>query len=204
MRWSLTHMLLLALFLPATASAKDFHPSKSRMIVHGWKKLGDNCEDVPCNQLRSHVLPSPNLGAAQLKPIGYVGYAIMDTHFMLEPAVGYFFATDQPILSPRAFIPLGNVWGFAILDWQPFSGEGYYFSQIEWKPQGQGPLMFGIESEGSGKWKDYDTWSYGGGPNILIETSHVTRIDIAGYIWCPSDEQCLPQVFVRFQLFFKE
>jgi len=171
-------------------------PSRMRLLFHGSKQLDSTY------QITTHFIPSGDL-IGELKPLCYAGVAIWPWKkiFYVEPAIGWNFATREPILalmySATLAMPGGTFWSWWDIEYQTETADGYFFAQMEFQPIDW--LNIGVEMEHWGNW-DRGPWSVGFGPNVLLRYG-VVGLDIAGHVRSYQDATN-GELVLRFHLFY--
>lgn len=169
-------------------------PSRSRALVHGSKQLDSVW------QLKTHFVAN---FVGELKPLCYAGVAIWPWKKVIyfEPALGWNFATKEPIISLMysATLPLpgATFWSWWDFEYQTETKNGYVFAQMEFQPFDW--LNVGVEMEQWGNW-DHGPWSIGFGPNLLLRYG-VVGLDIAGHTRAYNDA-VNGELVLRFHLFY--
>ncbi len=182
-----------ALLFASVAQAEDtFHPSRARLLFHG----AQNIDNVA--QLRAHFIPSGNLMNG-LSPLVFLGAGMKPADWIdIEPALGWTFGNNEPILSLRLCPAFGKFYVWADAEINLPSKNGYWFAQADYKILDW--LHAGIESEGfGGNYEDGSSWSHGGGPNVLLRLGKM-GVDTALHIR-DLDHSVRPEFLMRFHVF---
>lgn len=193
-------VVTLVLFYASSAWAEEetkseddsaFHPSRVRLLLHGSLNFAETL------QLRAHFIPAPNL-RGDITPLLYLGlgWQVWE-HLNLEPVVGYATGSENPIFSLRLSPKIWRLRGWADIEIQVPSLNGYWFANLDFKIYNW--LLVGIEGEGWGQYGDAKSWSHGFGPNILLRFG-ILGLDLALHIR-DKEHVTKPEFFIRVHLF---
>lgn len=192
MRFFLSLIAAVCLFV-STARAEDkFRPSRVRLLMHASRPVKDYGE------FRAHFIPAGNL-IGDNSPHLYLGYGWKPVGWLdVEPVAGWDFGQDEPIASVRLTPSYGRFYGWVDGEIQFPSHAGYGFVQVDYKflPW----LHTGAEAESWGDSDDGSTWSHGGGPNLLFRLGAKAGVDLAIHIR-KQDDSVKPEFVTRFHLF---
>lgn len=190
--------------------------SRARLLIHAYQKLdvdflGDDLG------IQVHFIPSGDLRANPLSPLGYVGLkGGLIPEFGAELLLGYDFGTEDPIVSiwihtkdvvidesdektktPRYY------WGCHIMEVYLADQPNYYWFFQEEFPFAN-IFAIGIEGEGWGQVGHPDSHSYGFGPNFLISLGDHFGVDLVShYRWFTKENNPSGwELVTRWHIFF--
>ena len=191
------HTLAIVVFLVTalwvgSALAGGFHPSRVKLLIHGEQELEEGRTALLYN-----FIPSPNLKTG-FHPLAYVSLQAKPFKWLsLEPTLGFNFSAEEPIFSMHVALQTEKFWSWTDLEYRIPSKAGYCFSQVEMKVSDW--FHTGFEAEGWGVFKDASSWSYGGGPNMLLRMGKI-GVDFALHAR-HLDDRTAPEFYLRTHLF---
>ncbi len=167
----------LVIFLTITVQAQvTTHPSTIRPLIHADVRITDEID------LDAHVIPTFNL-MEPLNPYIFIGpnFKSLKGMFEISPLLGWNFGLDEPVFAVAFTLNVTDkFWTWADVEVQAPSWSGYYFVQLEY--QFLPYIGVGAETEGFGAYNDTDSWSHGGGPNLIFNIGDHLGIDLALHV----------------------
>jgi len=186
-------LAVLAVFLVFFPTHLLAHPSRVRLLIHGNVPLTENVG------LSGHFIPAPNL-LGEVAPITFleVNWKLA-SWLTISPTVGWAFKPDEVIASLRLSPKYKNFWGWVDMEIRPQSLAGYWFVQAQY--QCLPWLHVGLEEESWGNFEEWDKFSHGGGPNVLLRFGQHFGIDLALHARDVPENGVGAEFFLRAHLF---
>jgi len=181
--------VILLAFFPTHLLA---HPSRVRLLIHGKVSLTESVG------LSGHFIPAPNL-LGEVAPLTFLELNWTPVSWLtISPTVGWAFKPDEVIVSLRLNPKYKKLWGWIDMEVRPQSLAGYWFAQVEY--QCLDWLHVGVEEESWGNFEEWEGFSHGGGPNILLRFGRF-GIDLTVHARDISENGLGAEFFLRAHLF---
>ncbi|NQV00128.1 MAG: hypothetical protein HQ538_05270 [Parcubacteria group bacterium] len=182
---------LFVIYFSANASAESM--SRIRLYIHGSQEVRENID------IRGHLIPGADLMEG-FAPMAYIGAGFRPIEGLdIEPILGWYFMDNEPVLGFLFNLEMWRVWWHVNFEASMPSGICYWFTMLDLRILDW--FYVGIEGEGWGVLTDGSSWSNGGGINLIFRMERI-EVDVAVHARSLEGELVIPDLLVRFHLFF--